>query len=334
MMEFATISGKTCHRVIHDDIPRCLEIVREAYLAHRLGDTVNPPSAFLRFPDRPDARIISLPAHLGGPDAVSGIKWIASYPQNLERGIPRASAVLILNRADNGYPFACLEASVISAARTAASAALGAELLHGRKQARALGIVGTGYIARYVHTFLLALGWEVDELWLFDRSEAECRRFREAASRRHSRAVRLAPSVDALLAACDLCLFATTTATPHADDPAALEHCPTVLHLSLRDLGPRVMVAAQNIVDDARHALTAATSLELAARQAPALELVSGTLADVMSGAVAPDFARPRIFSPFGLGILDVALGRWIAERARETGDLNPVPDFFHEMTR
>ena len=87
-----------------------VELVEATYRLHGAGDSVNPPSYFLRFPDRPSSRIIALPASIGGQVRVDGLKWISSFPENVTAGIPRASAVLILNDHDTGYPFACLEA--------------------------------------------------------------------------------------------------------------------------------------------------------------------------------------------------------------------------------
>src|SRR6202044_1124703 len=130
---------------------------------HRLagaGDTVNPPSYFLQFPDRPASRIIALPASVGGTLRVDGLKWVSSFPENVVAGIPRASAVLILNDHDTGYPFACLESSIISATRTAALAASAADWLsRGRPRPARVGFFGTGLIARYIHTFLDGTGW-------------------------------------------------------------------------------------------------------------------------------------------------------------------------------
>jgi hypothetical protein len=63
--------------------------------------------------------------------------------------------VLILNDHDTGYPFAVLESSIISATRTAESAALAADRLsRGRIRPTRVGFIGTGLIARYIHAFL------------------------------------------------------------------------------------------------------------------------------------------------------------------------------------
>src|SRR5439155_7367920 len=184
---------------------------------------------------KPDCRIIALPAYLGNGFDVAGLKWIASYPANIQRGFPRASAVLVLNNYETGYPFAILESSIISAARTAASAALAAHWLNGQsRRARSLGIVGTGFIARYVYDFLVDTGWEIEDVRLYDKSPVESEKFRNTACRpeRH-RAVSVAPDVTELLRSSDLIVFTTVAAAPHIADAALFEHNPVVLHISL-----------------------------------------------------------------------------------------------------
>src|SRR4029077_9112053 len=148
---------------------RVTELVTAAYRLHSAGDSVNPPSCFLRFPDRPSARIIALPASIGGQLRVDGGKWISSFPENVAAGLPRASAVLILNDHDTGYPFACLESSIISATRTAALAAAAASALsQDRDRPVRAGFFGTGLIARYIHTFLAGTGWSFEEIGVHD----------------------------------------------------------------------------------------------------------------------------------------------------------------------
>src|SRR6266581_3736282 len=121
------------------------------------------------------------------------------------------SAVLVLNDYDTGYPFALLESSIISAARTAASAALAADWLSRRaRRAHSLGIVGTGFIARYVYDFLVDTGWEIDEVRLYDASPVESEKFRNTACRpEHHHTVAVVPDVAQLVRACDLILFTT-----------------------------------------------------------------------------------------------------------------------------
>lgn len=335
--EFAVIPGAQVQRILDGREKTVLELVESAYRAHGAGRTVNPPSYFLRFPDRPSARIIALPASLGGhagDQGVDGIKWISSFPDNVASGLPRASAVLVLNDPATGYPLAVLESSVISAARTAGSAALAADRLsRGRERPRRLGIVGTGLIARYIHTYLVRTGWSFDAVGVHDRSADSAAGFADYLERSGATG-RVYSDPLALIRDSDLVVFATTAATPHVTDPAAFAHAPLVLHVSLRDLAPEILLGATNIVDDVEHCLKADTSPHLAEQLVGHRRFLAGTLDDVLAGRVRPDPGRPVIFSPFGLGVLDLAVGKYVYDQARAAGELGVVDGFFSELGR
>jgi ornithine cyclodeaminase len=334
--ELSIINGKTVFDIIRAHRAECIEIVREAYLAHADGQSVNPDSHFLTFSDKPDCRIIALPAYIGNGFDVAGLKWIASYPANIRRGFPRASAVLVLNSYDSGYPFAILESSIISAARTAASAVLAAHWLNGQShRVTSLGIVGTGFIARYVYEFLIDTGWTIEEVRLYDLSPLESEKFRTTACRlEQHRTVTVVPDVAQLVTACDLILFTTVASTPHITDATLFEHNPLVLHISLRDLAPEILLKSQNVVDDVEHVMKANTSPHLAEQNTGNRSFVTGTLADVMTGRRSMNRSRPIIFSPFGMGILDLAVGKWVYDQAVATGRELRLSDFFYETVR
>jgi len=332
---FSVISGAQVQRTLEGHEQEIVEVCESAYRLHGEGGTVNPPSHFLRFPNRPSSRIIALPASLGVAAPVDGLKWISSFPDNVRDGLPRASGLLILNDPATGYPFACLEASVISASRTAAMATSAAAWLsRGRPRPRRLGIVGTGLIARYVHTFLDACGWEFDEVGLHDTTDASAEGFAAYARRTGARRVMRHACAEDLIAASDLVVFATVAATPHVTDPACFSHGPLVLHLSLRDLAPEVLLGAANVVDDVEHCLRADTSPHLAEQLTGSRDFLAGTLYDVMNGRVRVPKEGTVIFSPFGLGVLDLAVGMLVHYRVQRAGQLNVVPGFFHELSR
>jgi N-[(2S)-2-amino-2-carboxyethyl]-L-glutamate dehydrogenase len=313
-----------------------MALIEDAYRMHGEGRTVNPPSYFLRFPDRPNARIIALPAALGGPAPRDGLKWISSFPGNVAAGLPRASAVLILNDHATGRPLACLEGSVISAARTAASAALAARVLTGdRQRPRRLGIVGAGLIARYVAAFLAADGWSFDEVRVNDLAAEHAEGLREYLRRGHRPAPSVVTSsIEDTIRGSDLVVFATVTAEPHVRAPEWFAHRPLVLHVSLRDLAPEIVLAAANVVDDVDHCLRAGTSPHLAEQLSGSRSFVTGTLHEVMTGRVRVPADRPVIFSPFGLGVLDLALGGYVYDELAARGELIEVADFFAEGDR
>ncbi|MGW1894342.1 2,3-diaminopropionate biosynthesis protein SbnB [Streptomyces sp. NPDC002004] len=333
---FAVIPGAQVKQVLQGREKQIVELVESTYRLHGAGDSVNPPSYFLRFPDRPSARIIALPASVGGQVGVDGLKWISSFPENVAAGIPRASAVLILNDRTTGYPFACMESSIISATRTAASAALAADWLsRDRRRPARVGFVGTGLIARYIHSFLTGTGWSFDSVGVHDLSADSAAGFRCYLEQSGtSGQVTVHESAEELIRCSDLVVFATVAAEPHVADPDWFTHNPLVLHVSLRDLAPEILLASANIVDDVEHCLKANTSPHLAEQLTGSRDFLLGTLDDVMSGRVTVPSDRPVVFSPFGLGVLDLAVGKYVYDEVVRSGQLQVVDDFFHELRR
>lgn len=333
---FAVISGEQVHAAIGGREEQVTRMVEAAYRLHGEGRTVNPDSYFLRFPDRPSDRIIALPASVQGDVDVHGIKWISSFPGNVANGLPRASAVLILNDAETGYPFACLESSIISAARTAASAALAAAALADRRGARPrrVGFVGAGLIARYIHSYLVGNGFAFDAAGVHDLSHEHAEGFTGYLRRTGPGEITIHDKAEDLIRSSDLVVFATVAGEPHVTDPGWFDHAPLVLHVSLRDLSPEIILSAYNVVDDVEHCLKADTSPHLAEQRTGDRDFVAGTLYDVLTGATAPPADRPVVFSPFGLGVLDLAVARYVYDQVTASGELRTVPGFFHELKR
>ena len=331
---FHVVPGSAVKCAIDGNKQQIFDAVETAYRLHSAGDSVNPDSYFLRYADRPSDRIIALPAHLGGDIQKSGIKWISSFPGNTAGNLARASAVLVLNDAGNGYPIACLEASLISSTRTAASAALAAEHLTPGPREGSLGVIGAGVIARATVEWLMFRNWKFSQVNLYDMSRSEAEKF--AAWLRDEYAIEavIRDRLEDTVADSSLVLFTTTTLEPYLSDEGVFKHRPTVLHLSLRDICVNVILASQNIVDDIEHCVKAKTSPHLAEIASGNRDFIAGTLVDVLEGRVTPDSDRPRIFSPFGLGVLDIAVGDLILKSAIESGQTIALPDFFSNSTR
>lgn len=310
------------------------ELIRATYLAHESGETINPDSYFLRFPEKPNARIIALPAAITSVPSISGLKWISSYPDNVLQNLQRASAVIILNDYDTGYPVAILEGSRISAARTAASAMLAAELLGRGPVARKIGFVGTGVIARTVLEYMVALAWSIDEISIYDlNSESSDQFLRHIRELGLTMPVQITTTTQEAISDADYVVFATTAANPYVPIDA-ITPGQIVLNLSLRDLPPELILRSWNIVDDVEHCLKANTSLHLAEQLVGHREFVHCTLPQLLREHrnFTPD--RPIVFSPFGLGVLDLAVARHILTSTQNSEDANHLKDFFWETER
>lgn len=317
--DLLVLSGPEVRRLLEGREREVMQAVRQAYIAHQAGQSFLPHSVFVRFPGRVKERIIALPGYLGGEAETAGIKWVSSFPGNHDLGISRASAIMVLNSLETGRPEVVLEGSLVSAARTAASAALAADALHAPGAIETLGVVGCGLINREIVRFVAALGRPIGRIVAYDLDAARARQFCATLAE-------VAPGVpatacatlDEVMALSPVVSFATTAVEPTVRDLSMCRRGTTILHISLRDLVADVVLGTDNLVDDVDHALRAQTSLHLAEQKVGHRDFVRGTLAEVLTGDKPPRRAAEDIvvFSPFGLGVLDLAVARMLLQRA------------------
>lgn len=307
-----------------------MDLAAKAYITHGRGQSCLPHSEYLRFPGMERERIIPKAGWLGGDQPVAGIKWISSFPDNVRAGMPRASALIVLNDPSNGRPRTVMEGSLISCQRTAAGAALAARVLHAQPRIGSLGLVGCGPIGRETLRFILADERPVDSIDLFDLDPA----FAQAAATQmvelgFKGELRLARSVDSMVAHNDVLVFATSAVRPSVSSIAAAPAHATVLHVSLRDFTVEAVLEADNLADDIDHVLQARTSVHLTLEKTGSRNFLRGTLADVLEGRLpARAGGKPVMFHPFGLAALDLAFAQFVETACRSAGQGVVVPDF------
>ena len=311
-----------------------VDVVRAAYQSHDEGQSVLPHSSFLRLPPGPHDpeqrnRIICLPAYLGGRVGAAGVKWIASFPGNLNLGLDRASAVIVLNSPLTGRPEALVEASLVSAARTAASAALAAAVLVDGPPPSTVAIIGCGVINLAALRYLAVVLPGLAQASVFDLDSRRAAAFVERCTEAVPHiAVTVAGDRERALAGHELVSIATTASSPYMGLTACRPDS-TVLHISLRDLLPETILSSHNVVDDADHVCRERTSLHLAEQIVGDRRFIDASLGQLLRGGTLDrDPDKPTIFSPFGLGVLDLAVACLVRDEAVRQGAGVRVDDF------
>ena len=132
------LSKKEVRRLIN--IRDVIDVVEAGFKDYTEGKGEMPSKVYLTVKDG-DFR--AMPASLPGE---AGMKWVSVLTGNMAKGLPTVMAVLIFNDPDTGYPLAIMDASEITALRTAATSTIASKYL-ARKGAGTLGIIGSGYQA-------------------------------------------------------------------------------------------------------------------------------------------------------------------------------------------
>lgn len=324
MDDILIINSELVKSIINQNKKKIIQIVKETYLDYRNGNCINPDSFFLQFPDHDRNRIIGLAAsNTVGENQISGIKWVASYPDNLKQDIPRASASIILNDYNTGRVKAFIEGSLISAARTAASAALAAQLLvhNSNKKHYSCLFVGCGVISKTIMEFMLESGIHIDTIYLYDLNNDSANKFKQSIKEFCPINVEVVSNLVEGFSKSEIITFATTAIKPYVSKNILTHDMlnnKIVLGVSLRDLCPEIINESNNILDDINHCLKANTSVHLTEQRYKNRNFINGTISDLIVGSISLAPHKATILSPFGMGVLDLNVAKYIYDSVKE----------------
>lgn len=302
------VQSPTIEKIIAKYYSKLIGIVEDTYANFYEGSSVNPDTYSLSFPTKPASRINALPSYVGGATDVAGMKWVASFPDNVANNKQRASAIIVINSFETGYPLAVVDGTKISAARTVASAMLAANKTNPERSVQQVSLHGAGLIHRELVTLMLQNGWNVERFVIHDPNEGSCNSLLRFCSDHGQEAVidrRGDKSTES-----EIVSFATSALEPWYDKEIGSHQL--VLHMSLRDILPTRLERTLNIVDHIPHALKANTSLHLLDQSERPYHIDDFRFFDKYK----PNRNKGTVVSAFGMGMLDIAVAVFILDVA------------------
>jgi ornithine cyclodeaminase len=306
-------------------VGECIEVMAGALGALARGEAFQPLRAAHWLPDR-RGLLVTMPGGLFGEDGgVLGVKVLTVFPGNAAHGEESHQGAVLLFEAEHGRPLAFLDASSITAIRTAAVSALATRLL-AREDAGDLAILGSGVQAR-THLAALREVRPLRRVRVWSRDPENARRFAAEESARYGLPVEpMATAREAIDGADLLC---TVTA---AVEPVVLgEWIAPGCHINAvgactpnaRELDTATVVRSRLFVDRRESALHEPGEILTPLREgAIGEDHILGEIGELVIGRVAGRLAPEDVtlFESLGLTVEDLASARYIYRKALEQG--------------
>ena len=287
-----------------------VQAVEAAFAAHGRGETQMPPKVYLDFPAH-HGDLRAMPAAMG--DA-AGLKWVNSHPKNpAVNGLPSVMGLYVLSDPATALPLAILDATLLTAVRTGAAAAVASRHLSGRHGT--LGIVGCGVQADFLIEAHRVCFPEI-QVVAADRDSAAAER---VAGRWGGQVGGVADA-----AACDI----ICTATPSRSAIVQREQIRPGAHINAmgadaegkQELDPSLLETGVVFVDDwpqASH--SGEINVALHEGRITAAD-IAGSFCDVVAGKLSgrADQDSITVFDSTGLAIQDLALAQAVVKAAEE----------------
>lgn len=297
----------------------CMDVMTDALSALARGGAIVPLRTVIRIPNGPNA-FGAMPAYVGSSGAI-GIKVISVFPENSDANLDSHQGAVLLFEVERGQLIAVMDASAITAIRTAAVSGVATRAL-AREDAGELGILGAG-VQAITHLEAMCLARPIRRVRVWSRSAERARRFAIQAGQLCDIPVDFVGSPrEAVAGAAIVC---TVTASP---EPVLLgEWLAPGTHInavgaslpSARELDSEAVQRSRLYVDRRESALNEAGDFLIPKREGRITDgHIVGELGDLLLGRI-PGRRSPEeisVFKSLGLAVEDVAAAQWVYTKA------------------
>jgi ornithine cyclodeaminase len=313
-MSFRVLAAAEIERLL--PMAECVEVVADALVALQRGE-MSQPLRSVWVPPGVRGAMAWMPAHRGGDDPVYGLKVLCVVPDNPARGLDGHQGQVLLADGVTGQLRALLDASTVTAIRTAAASALATRLL-AREDASTLAIVGTGVQAR-AHLESIPLVRPIERVRVAGRTPERARAFADVADV----VVEPCASVEEAVRGADVVVTATSSREPVLErawlEPGTHVNAVGASQPSSRELDTATVAAARLYTDRRESLEHEAAEYRLALAEGliePAH--VRGELGELLTGEAQgrTSDGELTLFRSLGLAVFDVAAAAHVLARA------------------
>jgi alanine dehydrogenase len=301
----------------------CMDVVAEALTSLARGDALMPLRTIVWLPDG-SGGLAAMPSALPSAGAL-GIKVITVFPGNVGTELDSHQGAVLLFEGEHGRLLAIIDATEITAVRTAAVSGVATRLL-ARPDAVDLAILGSGTQARSHLEAMLSIR-PIERVRVWSRTPERSEAFGRHASARYD--VRVDVVSTAREAVEDADLICTTTASPQPIlsgawlAPGAHVNAIGAVGPTNRELDTHAIERSRLYVDRRESASNEAGEfVQALAEGAIGQDHIVGEIGEVLAGMAPARQSREEItvFRGVGLAIEDLAAARLIYRRAVDEG--------------
>jgi len=312
----------------HDEVvellpmKECIALMREALIKLASGEVHQPLRTIVRPPNA--AGVMGLmPSYVGGDDAAYGLKTVCVFPGNPAKGKDAHQGAVLLFSAETGELRALMNASAITAIRTAAVSGVATDLL-AREDASDLAIIGAGVQAR-THLKAMAEVRPIKRCRVASRSIEHAGQLAKEMSGNVPFAIEPVDSVAKALDGADL----VATVTNSKEPVVQREWISAGVHLNVvgsstplaREVDTATIAESALFVDRRESTLNEAGDYLFAMREsAIGPEHIRAELGEVLTGQ-KPGRTSPEeitLFKSLGLAVEDLAAANYLYRQAQE----------------